>query len=383
MGVPQELSPPRAGGPPDPRACPRCGDGPFAIPGVACPTLGGASVRRCVRCATRWVDSRGNAAFLFTCESCGLPFSSEKLLAHGEQRCGACVEGRIPAELPDARVSEAVEHEIRSALDGRWKFGTAPVGQAYLDRIARHVAARSEGAPSAVRVVVVDTDVHRALALPSGTLLLSAGALAFLEDEAELAFVLGHELAHAASGDAAVRLSRLGFRASGSGGDRNGEAWADAASDLGSLGYGRHRERDADARAVLGMLALGYDALAASRYLERLEVAIEAGDPAVAETALAHPTPAERKRRLSKLLYGRVAEDVGPLKVNREVFRRAVPKDLGKSLVPVRLCPEARMPRGDFAFGSVEPESSRLPWAALAAVLAAAALFAIAAMWLL
>jgi hypothetical protein len=383
MGVPQELTSPRAGGPPEPGSCPRCGEGPFAIPAVTSATLGGARVHRCVRCATRWVGAPGATAFLFTCESCGLPFSSQTLLAHGEQRCGPCRDGRIPAELPGARVSEAVEHEIRAALDGRWKFGTAPVGQAYLDRIARQVAARAEGGPSAVRVVVVDSAVHRTLALPSGTLLLSAGALAFLEDEAELAFVLGHELAHAASGDAAVRLSRLGFRASGSGGDRNGDAWADAASDLGALGYGRHRERDADARAVLGMLALGYDALAADRYLDRLEAAIEAGDPAVAETALAHPPPGERRRRLSKLLYGRIAESDGALKVNREVFRRAVPRDFGRALVPVRLCPEARMPLSDDAFGNVEPESLRLPWAALAAVLAAAALFAAAAIWLL
>jgi hypothetical protein len=383
MGVPQELNPPPATQDPERGACPRCGEGPFAIPAVTCATLGGASVHRCVRCATRWIDSPSATAFLFTCESCGLPFSSEALLAHGEQRCGACRDGRVPAELPDARVSEAVEHEIRSALDGRWRFGTAPSGQAYLDRIARHVASRADGAPAGVRVVVIHSPVHRALALPSGTLLVSSGALAFLEDEAELAFVLGHELAHAASGDAAVRLSRLGFRASGSGGDRNGEAWADAACDLGSLGYGRHRERDADARAVLGMLALGYDALAANRYLERLEAAIDAADPAVAETALAHPTPAERRRRLSKLLYGRISESDGALKVNREVFRRAVPRDFGTSLVPVRLSPESRAARTDVTFSGVEPEGSRLPWAALAAVIAAAALFALAAMWLL
>lgn len=383
MGVPQALSFPPAGSTPEKGACPRCGEGPFAIPAVPSATLGGVSVHRCARCATRWTEGSSGAAFLFTCETCGLPFSHETLLAHGEQRCGPCLDGRIPAELPDARVAGAVEHEIRAALDGRWRFGTAPVGQAYLDRIARQVAARSEGAPPAVRVVVIDTPVHRALALPSGTLLISAGALAFLEDEAELAFVIGHELAHAASGDAAVRLSRLGFRASGSEGDRNGEAWADAACDLGALGYGRHRERDADARAVLGMLALGYDALAAHRYLERLESAIDAAEPAVAETAVAHPTPAERKRRLSRLLYGRIAESEGPLKVNREVFRRAVPRDFGTSLVPVRLSPEPRAVLTDVAFGGLEPEGSRLPWAALAAALIAAALFAAAALWLL
>lgn len=383
MGVPQELTEKTSGAGTDPEACPRCGDGPFALPAVRSATLGGAFARRCPSCSTRWTLAPSGRSLLFTCERCGLPFPSPTLLAHGEQECDACRDGRVPPDLPDARVCEAVEHEIRIALDGRWRFGTAASGQAYLDRVARQVASRSEGAPDGVRVVVIDAPQHRALALPSGTLLIGSGALTFLEDEAELAFFLGHEIAHAASGDAAVRLSRLGFLTTSRRGDRDGASWADAASDLGALGYGRHRERDADARSLFAILALGYDARAVGRYLDRLQAAIDSGDPAVAETALAHPTPAERRRRIGKLLYGRVTEGEGSLKVNREVFRRAVPGAFGAGLTPIRLSTEPRSAPREISFGSVDPRSSRLPWAALAAALAAGVLLAAAAIWLL
>ena len=92
---------------------------------------------------------------------------------------------------------------------------------------------------------LVESQEHRTIALPSGPLIVSTGMLRLLEDEAELAFVLGHEIAHAASGEAAVRLVRLGFRAT----TREREAsdglcWSDAAVDLAlarSRGDGKQR----------------------------------------------------------------------------------------------------------------------------------------------
>jgi predicted Zn-dependent protease len=227
---------------------------------------------------------------MFSCESCGLPFLAEGILPHAEQRCAPCVAGHRPPELPDAAVCDAAENEVRAALATRWRFVTSFQAQPYLDRIARLVAARIEGAPAMTRVVLVETTEHRTLALPSGTLLVGTAILTFLEDEAELAFVLGHEIAHAASGEAAVRLVRLGFQATArERGASDGLCWSDAAVDLARLGYGRKRERDADARAVNAMLELEYDPQSACRYLQRLQAAISRRDDAVAETEVAHP----------------------------------------------------------------------------------------------
>jgi predicted Zn-dependent protease len=272
---------------------------------------------------------------VFTCESCGLPFLAGEILPHAEQRCLDCRQGSVPVELPDPAVTAATESEIRAALSGRWKLVASPALGAYLDRIVRQVAQRIERAPEGARVVLVDEPGLKTLALPSGAILVSLDTLAFLDDEAELAFVLGHEMAHAASEDAAVRLVRLGFQALSRGGAaQDRDAWAGAALDLVRLGYGRRRERDADLRALEAVLSLGYDPRSILRYLARLRARIEQGHPSVAELASAHPPPEDRCRRIEKALFGRI-RDEGVLRVNREVYRRAAGRDvIGGAMVP-------------------------------------------------
>jgi predicted Zn-dependent protease len=184
-----------------------------------------------------------------------------------------------------------------------------------------------------------------------------------------LPIFLGHEIAHAASEDAAVRLVRLGFRAvSRRGSSPEKEAWAGAALDLVRLGYGRRRERDADLRALEAVLALGYDPRSVSRYLARLRTRIERGDPGTAELASAHPPAEDRRRRIEKALFGRV-RDEAVLRVNREVFRRAA----GREVLAAPMTPLSFRDLG------LEPEPSvprRRLW--LWVVLAAAAVAAIA-----
>jgi predicted Zn-dependent protease len=319
---------------------------------------------------------------VFTCESCGLPFLAAKILPHGGQRCEPCLSGHVPPELPDREVAAAAENEVRAALATRWRFVTSSTAQPYLDRIARQIAAHIGGAPQTPRVVLVQTREHRTLALPSGTLLLSTGLLGFLEDEAELAFVLGHEIAHAASGEAAVRLVRLGFQATArESAASDGLCWSDAAVDLARLGYGRRRECDADTCALRAMLALEYEPQSAGRYLQRLNAAIARGDEAVAETEVAHPTPFDRLRRIERALCMRVGKTTEVPRVNREVFRRALtPSALTASLVRTELDAPQPVPWGMTALLDKKP--GVLSWPLIVGVvLAAAALVALAA-WL-
>ena len=338
-------------------ACPRCGETLGGLSPVDAAALGGVGIRRCRRCGTR-STSTSPSRLMFSCESCGLPFLTEDLLPRAEQVCPGCREGQPPAGLPDPLVVRATENEVRSALQRRWRFVASPPLGAYLDRMTRQVARRVEGAPPSSRVVLVDGSALETLALPSGTLLMTVGTLSFLEDEAELAFLLGHELAHGASGDAAVRLVRLGFDAVAR--DREAvtpAAWAEAAMDLVRLGYGRKRERDADARALEALLALDYDPESAFRYLRRLHAALEAGEPSVAEIAVSHPPPLDRIRRMERALWGKV-QDGKSLRVNREVFRRAASRDtLSGKLSPFDL--SASEPTSPAAIGMEEVRPRR------------------------
>jgi predicted Zn-dependent protease len=171
-------------------------------------------------------------------------------------------------------------------------------------------------------VALCDDETMCCLALPSGLVLISTGVLRGLEDEAELAFVVAHEVAHIAAGDAARALVRFGLQnAASRPQDLGRAAWVRAAGDVVSLGHGMGRERSADLRAVEAMMRLGYDPRSALRYLDRLELKAAVGAPEMAPLLSAHPPPHDRVRRLEPSLRGRVGAGRRE-RVNRELFRR-------------------------------------------------------------
>jgi predicted Zn-dependent protease len=317
----------------DVHPCPACGSRDEGLESVATSLFPQCRLRRCSRCGVRHAESESDDRWVFTCDDCGLPFPSAGRASAEDKRCPECCSGRIPADLPDAEVAEAIEREVRAALEAEWKFVNSPSLSVYLERMAGQVCRRMNPAPRRGHVVLFDAPEWWTLALPSGTILLSLGTLEGLEDEAELVFILAHELAHAASAEAAVRLVRTGLQVvalEDNGGHQ--QSWSHAAHDLIRLGYGRVRERDADRRAIEVVTALGYDPNSVAQYLRRLHRLIAQGDRRVAEIALAHPTPAIRARTVEEHVAGSPQSRISP-RVNREVFRRVA----GRNVLATRL----------------------------------------------
>lgn len=329
--------------------CRRCGAPEGRLPAVRVSAPAGAEVRRCMDCGSRTAWTPQGPRWLFSCEGCGLPFLSAELLPHGSRSCEACRAGIVPIGPPDAALAAAIEREARAALSSGWRFLAGEPVQSYLDRIARRLFEEMGADPRRARVSLVETEDWRTLALPSGTLVLSTGLLAAMEDEAEVAFLLGHEAAHACSGEAALRLARLGLLPDRPHDRPEMQAWVEAVEDLLRLGYGRRRERDADDRAVEAAISLGYDPASALRFLGTAGRRIEDGDRRLADYAVAHPTPGDRLRRIERRLYAR-AGDRAALRVNREVFRRVVADSRGR-LVPSSLAVDEEPTRATPARG--------------------------------
>jgi predicted Zn-dependent protease len=168
----------------------------------------------------------------------------------------------------------AAEAEEDLARGGRLHDDAAL--DAYLLGVARRLVTAEALAAVPLRVRVVADTRPNAFSLPNGALYVHTGMLARMEDEAELASVLAHELVHVTHRHVLAEWRRA-------------QGWGAGAAGLVRLasmaGYSRELEREADREAIARMRAAGYEAGAAVAYLERLR------EWAAAEGLKDEPTP--------------------------------------------------------------------------------------------
>lgn len=140
-----------------------------------------------------------------------------------------------------------------------------PELQAYIDRVGQALAANSDKPKQKFTFTVLDTEMINAFAAPGGYIYISRGILPYLENEEELAGVIGHEIAHVTAGHHFERgsanvtskvLATIAYIITGSG------DIADASSMYGAeliSGYGREQELEADGLGAEYMHKTGYD----------------------------------------------------------------------------------------------------------------------------
>ncbi len=152
---------------------------------------------------------------------------------------------------------------------------------AYLESIARRLA--SVQAPTRandVRVRVIEETSANAFALPNGALFVHTGILVRLENEAQLAAVLGHEITHYTHRHTLQQLYQAKRQRSVSravqvfatllGGGELGGAAAEVWTLSATSKYSRELEIEADREALRCMAAAGYDPHEAPRVMQHL-----------------------------------------------------------------------------------------------------------------
>jgi predicted Zn-dependent protease len=137
--------------------------------------------------------------------------------------------------------------------------------QAYVDRVGQRLAANSDRPELDFTFTVIDSPDLNAFATPGGFIYIHRGLLAYLDNEAELAGVLAHEIGHVTARHHGRRqtaditnkvLATTAYILTGSG------DLADASSMYGAeliSGYGRDMELEADGLGAEYMHQSGYD----------------------------------------------------------------------------------------------------------------------------
>ncbi|MBN8510685.1 MAG: M48 family metalloprotease, partial [Burkholderiales bacterium] len=80
--------------------------------------------------------------------------------------------------------------------------------QAYVDRVGQKLAAQSHRAKLKWTFTVLDSPEVNAFALPGGYVYVTRGIMAYLDSEAALAGVLGHEIGHVTARHGAAQATR-------------------------------------------------------------------------------------------------------------------------------------------------------------------------------
>ena len=146
----------------------------------------------------------------------------------------------------------------------------------YVSKIGKNLANISEMPNLKWKFTILDSPLVNAFALPGGYVYISRGLLSLANDEAELANVLGHEIAHVTSRHAAQRhaketLSEIGLSILDI---VIGQPIISNVANLGRHGvlaaFSRSEEMEADEIGRRYALQAGYDPYASSRFLNRL-----------------------------------------------------------------------------------------------------------------
>jgi len=82
-----------------------------------------------------------------------------------------------------------------------------PVVQAYVDKLGQKLAAQSHRANLQWHFTVLDSPVINAFALPGGYVYVTRGIMAYMDNEADLAGVIGHEIGHVTARHGAQRAT--------------------------------------------------------------------------------------------------------------------------------------------------------------------------------
>jgi predicted Zn-dependent protease len=180
---------------------------------------------------------------------------------------------------------------------------TDPVINEYVNRVGQNIVKNSDcKVPFTIKII--DSDEINAMALPGGFFYVNSGLIMAADEEAELAGVMAHEIAHVCAHHAARQMTRMNYMQIGSvpliifaQGSWTGYGIYEAsqlAIPVTFLQFSRNFEGEADWLGLQYMYKAGYDPQAFIQFFEKLD-ALEKHKPGtLAKVFSDHPQTPDR-----------------------------------------------------------------------------------------
>lgn len=215
-----------------------------------------------------------------------------------------------------AGCSEPEEAAIGQQIAGNL-LGASPLVkdrglQKYVNNVGRWVANQSERPDLEWHFGVIESNDINAFAAPGGYIFITRGLYRLLQNEAELAGVLGHEVGHVIQKHHLKILQQskmvdfggklLAMKAGGS--NSNIQGLIGSGAEIVSRSLDKNAEFEADRIAMVLTARAGYDAFALPEVLQQIGH-VGGGDSSVALLFKTHPHPDDRLARLEAAVDNR------------------------------------------------------------------------------
>jgi predicted Zn-dependent protease len=195
----------------------------------------------------------------------------------------------------------AMGRQYAQQIESQIKLVNDPVVTEYVNRIGQNLV-RNSDAQVPFTIKVIDSDVVNAMALPGGFFYVNSGLILAADEEAEMAGVMAHEIAHVAACHYGREMTRLNLLQIAS---------LPAIFMGGALGYGiyegmglgipltflhfsRGFEAEADYLGIEYMYRAGYDPSAFVSFFEKLQAMEKKKPGALSKAFDTHPQTPDR-----------------------------------------------------------------------------------------
>jgi beta-barrel assembly-enhancing protease len=215
----------------------------------------------------------------------------------------ASISGGVDKEV-------ALGRQLAAEVDRQAKFVDDPVITEYINRVGQNVVLHSDSKiPFTIKVI--DSDEVNAFALPGGFFYVNKGLILAADNEAEVAGVMAHEIAHVAArhameNQAKGMLAEIGLMAGsiflgGLGGMLINQG-AQFGALLGFMKFNRSAESEADMLGVEYLWAAGYDPGAMSTMFEKLAAKNKKKPGTFSKLFESHPQSLDRMEATRQLV---------------------------------------------------------------------------------